>query len=145
MKIKNEAWLGEKPPTKDEIERLYKLCYTVDQAYFKKEDVIELGLDLHRLKEFGEVRMKKNLSELRKHVSALWKRMNGSQRAAYIMGDAMSSLDYFERSILELEKILGSLPEVHEGVHFIKTGLMTRTSHLGDRLKKGSGKWKSDP
>lgn len=146
-----EAWPGEKPPTKEEIERLYRLSYTVDHEFFRREDVIDLGLDLRQLKEFGEARMSKSLSTLRKHAPALWHRMNDLQKAAYIMADVMSGLKYVDQAIKELEKVVGAIPEAHkgiemasDGVSFLRTGLFSRIpTHLKDRLDKGFGKWKA--
>lgn len=145
MKQAKEIGPGEKPLTKDEVERLYRLSYTVDHEFFRREDVVELGLDIHRLKEFGEVRMSKSLATLRKQVPVLWKRMNDLQKAAYIMGDVMSGLKYVDQAIRELEKILGEIPQAHEGLSFIETGLFARIpAHLRERLSKGFAKWKGN-
>lgn len=136
---------GDKPLTKDEVERLYRLSYTVDHEFYRREDVIELGLDYYRLKEFGEVRMSKSLSALRKQVPVLWKRMNDLQKAAYIMGDVMSGLKYLDNAIRELEKLLGEIPQAHDGISFIETGLFARIpAHLRERLSKGFAKWKGN-
>jgi len=140
---KQQVWPGEKPPTKEEVERLYRLSYMVDREFFHREDVVDLGLDVHRLKEFGEVRMSKTLAALRKHAPGLWHRMNDLQKAAFIMADVMSGLKYVDQAIKELEKVVGPIPEAHEGVSFVHTGLFSRIpSHLRDRLEKGFGKWK---
>lgn len=138
-----EVWPGEKPPTKEEVERLYRLSYMVDHEFLRREDVVDLGLDFRRLKEFGEVRMAKGLSVLRKHAPGLWHRMNDLQKAAYIMADVISGLKYVDQAIKELEKVVGEIPEAHDGVSFIHTGLFARIpSHLRERLEKGFGKWK---
>ena len=138
-----EVWPGEKPPTKEEVERLYRLSYTVDHEFFRREDVVDLGLDVRQLKEFGEVRLSKSLSVLRKHAPSLWKRMNDLQKAAYIMGDVMSGLKEVGLAIKELEKVVGPIPQAHEGVSFVETGMFAWIpSHLRDRLQKGFGKWK---
>lgn len=143
MNTTKDVWPGAKPPTKEEIERLYRLSYTVDHQFFRREDVVDLGLDIHRLKEFGEVRMSKSLGVLRKHAGSLWKRMNDQQRAAYIMADVISGLKYVDQAIQELEKVLGPLPEAHDGVSFVHTGLFSRIpSYLREKLEKGFGKWK---
>lgn len=138
-----ETWPGTKPPTKEEVERLYRLSYTVDHEFFRREDVVDLGLDVRQLKEFGEVRFTKSLSALRKHAPALWKRMNDLQKAAYIMGDVMSGLKDVDLAIKELEKVVGPIPDAHEGISFVQTGIFASIpSHLRDRLEKGFGKWK---
>lgn len=143
MNQTKEVWPGEKPPTKEEVERLYRLSYMVDHVFFRREDVVDLGLDLRRLKEFGEVRMSKGLSVLRKHAPGLWHRMNDLQKAAYIMADVISGLKYVDQAIKELEKVVGPIPEAHDGVSFVHTGLFARIpAHLRERLEKGFGKWK---
>lgn len=140
-----ETGPSEKHLSKDDVERLYRLAYTVDHEFFRREDLIELGLDLHRLKEFGEVRMSKSLAQVRRQVPILWKRMNDLQKAAYILGDVMSGLKYVDQTIRELEKILGEMHEAHEGISFIQTGLFARIpAHLRDRLSKGFAKWKDN-
>jgi len=108
-----EAWPGTKHPSKEEVERLYRLSYTVDHEFFRREDVVDLGLDVRQLKEFGEVRFSKSLSVLRKHVPSLWKRMNDLQKAAYIMADVMSGLKGVDLAIKELEKVVGPIPQAH--------------------------------
>jgi hypothetical protein len=145
MNQTKEVWPGQKPPTKEEIERLYRLSYMVDHEFFRREDVIDLGLDLRRLKEFGEVRMSKTLGVIRKYAPGLWKRMNDLQKAAYIMADVISGLKYVDQAIKELEKVVGPIPEAHDGVSFVHTGLFSRIpSHLRVRLEKGFGKWKAN-
>lgn len=143
MNETKEAWLGTKNPSKEEVERLYRLSYMVDHEFFRREDVVDLGLDVRQLKEFGEVRFSKSLSVLRKHVPTLWKRMNDLQKAAYIMADVMSGLKGVDLAIKELEKVCGPIPQAHEGVSFVQTGMFAWIpSHLRDRLEKGFGKWK---
>ena len=138
-----EAWPGTKHPSKEEVERLYRLSYTVDHEFFRREDVVDLGLDVRQLKEFGEVRFSKSLSVLRKHVPSLWKRMNDLQKAAYIMADVMSGLKEVDLAIKELEKVVGPIPQAHEGVSFVQTGMFAWIpSNLRARLEKGFGKWK---
>jgi hypothetical protein len=138
-----ETWPGTKPLSKEEVERLYRLSYTVDHEFFKREDVVDLGLDVRQLKEFGEVRLSKSLTVLRKHIPTLWKRMNDLQKAAYIMGDVMSGLKDVDLAIKELEKVVGPIPQAHEGVSFVETGMFAWIpGHLRDRLQKGFGKWK---
>ncbi len=138
-----EAWPKEKPPTKEEIERLYRLAYMVDHEFFRREDVVDLGLDVRRLKEFGEVHLSKTLAVIRKHAPSLWKRMNDLQKAAYIVSDLYASLKQVDLTIQELEKVTGPMAEAREWVSYIHTGLFARLpQRLRERLDKGFGKWK---
>jgi len=143
MNQTKEAWPKEKPPTKEEVERLYRLAYMVDHEFFRREDVVDLGLDVRRLKEFGEVTMTKTLGVIRKHAPALWRRMNDMQKAAYIVSDLYAILKTADQTIQELEKVAGSMAEAREWVSYIHTGLFARLpQRLRERLDKGFGKWK---
>jgi hypothetical protein len=145
MKTKESVWPGEKPPTKEDIERLYRLAYCVDPDYFKKEDVVNLGLDLYRLKEFGQVRMTKSLAVLRKQAPILWKRLSDVQKAAYILGDIIAGLRYVDGALREIEAFIGEFPEGHESVDFIHHQLFAKLPMgLRSRLEQGFGKWKKD-
>ena len=62
---RKEIWPKEQAPSKEEIERMYRMAYCVDPEFFRREDVADFGLDLRRLKEFGEVLMAKKLPVLR--------------------------------------------------------------------------------
>jgi hypothetical protein len=143
MKTAENAWPSEKAPSKDDIERLYRLAYCVNPDYYRKEDVVNLGLDLYRLKEFGQVRMTKPLTVLRKQAPILWKRLSDVQRAAYVLGDVIAGLRYVDGAVTELEKLMGEFPEAHESVDFIYHQLFARMpASLRDKLEKGFGKWK---
>jgi hypothetical protein len=143
VKTANTAWPGEKTPTKEEVERMYRLAYCVDPDFFRREDVVDFGIDLYRLKEFGEVRMSKGLAILRRHAPALWKRLSDAQRAAYVLGDVISGLRYVDGAIKELEKLMGAFPEAHESIDFIYHQLFAKLPlGLRTRLEKGFGKWK---
>jgi hypothetical protein len=140
--VKN-IWPGDRSPTKEEIERMYRLAYCVDPDFFRKEDVIDFGLDFYRLKEFGQVQMGKSLGVLRKHAPSLWKRLSDSQKAAYILGDIISGLRYVDGAIRELEKVMGGFSEAHEHVDFIYHQLFAKLPvSLRLKLEKGFGKWK---
>lgn len=144
MKTANTVWPGDKAPSKEEVERMYRLAYCVDPEFFRREDVIDFGLDLYRLKEFGEVRMSKNVGVLRRHAPTLWKRLSDAQRAAYILADVVSGLRYVDGAVKELEKVMGAFPEAHESVDFIYHQLFAKLPiGLRNKLEKGFGKWKA--
>lgn len=144
MKSEKEIWPEGRAPGKEEIERMYRIAYCVDATFFRKEDVIDLGLDLYRLKEFGEARMSKGLPILRKKIASLWSRMTDEQRSAYVMSDVMSGLRYVDLAIKELEKYLGEVPGAHEGVSLVQDNIFSRIpASLRERTERGFGKWKS--
>jgi hypothetical protein len=141
----SEAFPGKKMPGKTEIERMYRIAYTVDPAIYRIQDVIEFGIDIHRLKEFGEVLMKKDVSKLRKGVRALWDRMDDHQKAAFLVGDVVSSLKNLGKLVADLEKLMGPIMEAHEGLELIQNGLFARIPKaLRDRLERGFGKWRTN-
>lgn len=143
MKTAIQAWPGDKLPSKEEVERMYRLAYCVNPDFFRKEDVVDFGLDLYRLKEFGQVRMTKTLAVLRKHAAPLWRRLSDAQKAAYILADVISGLKYVDGAVKELEKLMGAFPEAHESVDFIYNQLFAKLPlGLRDKIELGFGKWK---
>lgn len=143
MKTAERTWPGEKLPSKEEVERMYRLAYCVNPDFFRKEDVVDFGLDLYRLKEFGQVRMTKTLAVLRKHAASLWRRMSDAQKAAYILADVIAGLKYVDGAVKELEKLMGAFPEAHESIDFIYNQLFAKLPlGLRDKIDLGFGKWK---
>jgi hypothetical protein len=145
MTTLSEAWPGKRLPAKVEIERMYRIAYTVDPNFFKIHDVVDFGLDLHRLKEFGDVTMKKDLTQLRKYAKGLWGRMDDHQKAAFLMGNVIEGLRDVASVLQDLEKVIGPMPDAHEGLEMAQNGLFaTIPKALRERLDKGFGKWKSN-
>lgn len=129
---------------KIEIERMYRIAYTVDPAFFRITDVVDFGLDLHRLKEFGDVLMKKDLARLRKYAKELWGRMNDHQKAAFLMSNVIEGLRNVAGVLQELEKLTGPMSDAHEGLEMAQNGLYVNIPKtLRDRLDNGFGKWKT--
>jgi len=140
----SEAFPG-KALAKTEIERMYRIAYTVDPAIYRVQDVIDFGIDLRRLKEFGEVLMKKDVSKLRKGVKHLWDRMDDHQKAAFLVGDVVTALKDLGKTVNDLERLMGPILEAHEGLELIQNGLFARIPKaLRERLERGFGKWKSN-
>jgi hypothetical protein len=140
----NEIFPG-RLPGKAEIERMYRMAYTVDPKVFRVQDVVDFGLDLHRLKEFGDVRMKKSLAVLRKSCKVLWDRMDDQQKAAFLIGDVITGLRKVSGTLQGLEKVMGPIPEAHEGLEMAQNGLYARIPNdLRGRLDQGFGKWRSN-
>jgi hypothetical protein len=89
-------------PAKDEAERMVKVAYYLDKKFLRPTDIVDLGIDLYRLKEFGEVRMSKSPAKLRPHTAGLWGRMTESMKAMFLWS-------YFCDKADELRNILGQL------------------------------------
>lgn len=141
----SEAFPGKWMPAKTEIERMYRIAYTVDPAIYRVQDVIDFGIDIRRLKEFGEVLMKKDVSKLRKGAKSLWDRMDDHQKAAFLVGDVYSALKDLTKTIGDLEKLMGPILEAHEGLELIQNGLFARIPKaLRDRIQRGFGKWRTN-
>lgn len=129
---------------KDEIERMYKMAYCVEPGIFRPDDIVDFGMDLRKLKEFGQVEMKKDLPQLRKRAKGLWDRMDRLQRAAFLMGDVVASLRHTAGSLRSLEAVIGRLDEAHDGIDMVYNGLFGKVPKaLRERLESGLGKWKT--
>lgn len=141
---KSPKKLDAKQPEKEDVERMYRVAYLLDQGFFRREDVIDFGMDLHRLKEFGEVKMKKTVIEVRKHVRGLWNRMTDEQRSAFMVGEVLSRINDATEALRHLEVTMGQAPEVHEFLDFAKGYLEAKIPPaLVERLGRGSGKWRA--
>lgn len=130
---------------KAEIERMYRMAYCVDSGIYRPDDVVDFGIDLRRLKEFGEVEMKKDLGQLRRRAKGLWDRMDAHQKAAYLIGDVVAGLRTAAGALRGLEAVLGRLDEAHEGIDMAYNGLFGKVSGaLRERVEKGIGKWRTN-
>jgi hypothetical protein len=145
MRAKRRVWPAGRAPGKREIERMYEIAYTLDPRILRPEDIVDLGLDLHRLKEFGRAEMKKDPAALRRHVPDLWRRMDSNQRATFLMGSLLEGLESLKGIVDGLEHELGELTEVREAVDRIYYGLYPRVSpRLRKRLEEGRARWSTN-
>ena len=69
---------------KADVECMYRCAYYLDNQFLKPTDVVDFGIDYHKLKECGDVRMKKGLTHLRKMAKRLWKRMSRDQKTLFL-------------------------------------------------------------
>lgn len=129
---------------KADIERMYKMAYTIDAEIYRPDDVVDFGIDLRRLKEFGEVEMKKDLAQLRRRANGLWGRMNRHQKSAYWIGDVVAALRTATCALRSLEALIGRLDESHDGIEMTYNGLFARSGALKERVEKGVGKWRAN-
>jgi hypothetical protein len=145
MTIWNKVWPTNKAPIKSEIERMYKCAYYFDSAFFKPTDLVDFGLDFHRLKEFGEVCMKKDLSKLRPHVQRLWDRMGPPQRFIFHYSYFSLGCQYLGTLLEDMEKTLGGKGGAGTKEQYILQKLSEAVRHkfpaeLQDKLDQGFGK-----
>lgn len=89
-------------PAKDEAERMVMVAYYIDKKFLRPTDIVDLGIDLYRLKECGEVRMSKSPAKLRPHTAGLWGRMTDPMKAMFLWS-------YFCSKAEELRNILDQL------------------------------------
>lgn len=137
-----EVWPSNRAPDKAQVERMYKLAYILEPEFFRREDVVDFGIDLHRLKEFGEVRMSKSLGQVRKLLPDLWERMDPHQRAAFIMSYLVAALRSVDSLVKDLERELGDLKDVREALALMHGGLFGKfPKDLQKRLERGLGRW----
>lgn len=135
------VWPTEKNPAKSEIEQLFKMAYYVDPEILRPPDIVNFGIDFHRLKEFGEVRMKKSVGQLRPHVADFWGRMNDDQRAAFLISSLIDRLKVIMQLTEDLESVIGELREGQEGLDMVLNNVWSQIPlGLRERLKRGLGK-----
>jgi len=103
---------------------------------------VDFGLDFYRLKEVGEVDMKKDLGKLRPHVQALWDRMNTAQRTMFLYSYFAQGCNYLTSLLGDLEPLLGGdvKPEIHLLGTLISKVNQRFPAELQDKLDEGFGK-----
>jgi hypothetical protein len=145
MTIWNKVWPTNKAPIKEEIERMYKCAYYFDSSFFKPTDLVDFGIDFHRLKEFGEVDMKKDLPKLRQHVQKLWDRMGQAQRTIFLYSYFNQGCQYLSSLLEDLERALGGKGGSETKEQYMLGRLLEVVrkkfpEDLQDKLDKGFGK-----
>ncbi len=119
MQPKSLTWPENKKPDREQILWMYGAAYYVDSSIFRREDLADFGLDFPKLKEFGLIRMSKPLSQLRRHVAALWKRMDKSQRTAFLIGRMSDHLEDIQKILHQIEVLTGAMPDVEEALGMV--------------------------
>lgn len=141
MKTWSEIWPTNKAPVKEEILRMYKCAYYIDRSFFKPADVADLGLDFYRLKEFGEIEMKKPLEKLRPHVPALWERMSRAQKVMYLYSYLCQATGYAKAILKDLGAMVGDVKRETSLLEGIPDSLYLKfPKELQDKIKDGFGK-----
>lgn len=87
---------------KEEAERMCKIAYYLDKKFLRPIDLVELGIDVYRLKECGEVRMSKKPSEIKPHVDRIWHRMTDPMKAMLLWSNLCREMDMARELILQL-------------------------------------------
>lgn len=106
-------------------------------------DVVNFGIDVRRLKEFGEVSMSKGVDRIRKHLPGLWERLTPLQRAAFHMSYLLENLETLSGNIEDLEKQIGNLQEVRDAITLIYVTLFASfPKDVVHMLREALGKWK---
>lgn len=141
MNATKQVWPTNKEPDKREIERMYKCAYYLDRSFFRPEDMLELGIDVLRLKEFGEVVMKKPLSHLRTRVGALWERMSRAQRTMFLYTYYVQGVKHLQGLLSLMEGEIGSMMTERHGLSSFLGAMFRRfPEDLQKKLKDGVGK-----
>jgi hypothetical protein len=135
-----------KPTTKDEVERMYKIGYYLDRSFLKPTDVVDLGLDVYRLKEFGEVRMKKTWAKIRPMADQIWGRMTDPMKVMFWWSYYCQGLDYLNLILNELDPILRNLGTERRGVELLQSTMCQKLPpELQAKIKEGFGReWGSE-
>lgn len=114
-------------PAKEEAERMCKIAYYLDKKFLRPIDLVDLGIDVYRLKECGEVRMSKKPSEIKPHLAALWNRMTEPMKAMFLWSHLCQEVDMIKELLMQL----GS---------FHKGSMQAELSHLDALLLSASRK-----
>jgi hypothetical protein len=126
---------------KDEIERMYKCAYYIDRSFFRPADVLDYGIDIVKLKEFGEVVMKKPLANIRPKVKALWDRMSKAQRTMFLYSYFSQGVRYLNGMLDLLEAQLGNCMSERHALSSILTTLNRKfPDELQEKIRDGFGK-----
>lgn len=137
----HKVWPANRMPAKEEIERMYRCAYYVDRSFFKPADLVDFGLDFYKLKEAGEVIMKKDLSKIRPHVNSLWGRMNLAQRTMFHYSYFVQGCNYLSAILEDMKRAVG---EVKQEEKLIETLMVTLTRRfpedLQEKVNDGFGK-----
>lgn len=92
-------------PSKDEAERMYKIAYYLDKKFLRPIDVVDLGIDVYKLKECGEVRMAKSPSKIKPYTAEIWGRMTESMRAMFLWSYLCEEIDSLRATLRQLKPI----------------------------------------
>lgn len=141
MTLVNKVWPTNKAPIKEEAERMYKVSYYIDPKFLKPTDVVDFGLDLPYLKEFGEVRFKRDWNKVRPHVQSLWDRMNGAQRAMFLYSYLWQGLEYMRGILKDLEPYVQNVSSENASLDQVTRILFPKfPKELQNKLQGGFGK-----
>jgi len=141
MTIHKKIWPDNRTPIKEEIERMYKCAYYIDRNFFRPQDLVDFGLDFYRMKEFGEIEMKKELSKLRPHVQALWDRMNPAQRTMFLYSYLVQGCNYVLSILGSVAPFVGDTKSEERTIAMLCAGLSRKfPQDLQEKLNEGFGK-----
>lgn len=136
----NKIWPTNGAPVKEEVERMYKCAYYIDRNFLKSTDVVDFGIDVYRLKECGEVRMKKTLQQIRPHVQPLWERMNRAQKVMFFYSYLCQSVGYVRAILQEMEALVGDVGREKGFLDGIPDSVYLKfPKELKDKIKDGFG------
>lgn len=135
-----------KPTTKDQVERMYKVAYYLDRSFFKPADILDFGLDIYRLKEFGEVKMKKPWAKIKPLADGIWARMTDSMKVMFFWSYYCQGLDYLALLLSELEPLVQNVTQERRALETLQSSMCLKLpSELQEKIRQGFGReWGSD-
>lgn len=130
-----------KPTTKEEVERMYKVGYYLDRNFLKPTDVVDLGLDLYRLKEFGEVHMKKTWAKIRPLTDGIWNRMTDPMKVMFYWSYFCQWLDYGRLVLDEMEPLIRNVGFERKSIEAMSSAMYQKLpAALQTKIKEGFGR-----
>lgn len=141
MTVINDLWPDNQAPGKEQIERMYKCAYYLDRSFFKPSDIPDYGIDLVRLKEFGEVVMRKPLPQLRARTKALWDRMSRVQRTMFYYSYISQGIKYLSWLLDNTEAMIGNCMSERHALTNIQSTLPRKfPEELQEKIREGFGR-----
>lgn len=130
-----------KPSTKEQVERMYKIAYYLDRSFLTPTDVVSLGLDVYRLKEFGQVRMKQSWARIRPQVDAIWARTTGPMRAMFWFSYYCEALDYLQLLLDDMEPVVRNVSLEKKSLETLSSSMCQKLpAELQQKIKEGFGR-----
>jgi hypothetical protein len=133
-------------PTKDQAERMCKIAYYIDKKFLRATDTVTMGIDIYRLKEFGEVRMSKSQKELKKFTSELWGRMTDPMKAMFLWSYLCEEVDVIKELLNDFYPMVKNIGSERHHLDAILGSMSSKLPvELQAEIKKGFGReWRME-
>lgn len=120
---------------------MYKIGYYLDRSFFKPTDVVDLDLDLYRLREFGEARMKKSWAKIRPFSEILWARMTEPMKVMFYWSYFCEGLDYLSHVLDGMQPLVRNVSLERKSLETLSISMCQKLPpELQQKIKEGFGR-----